>query len=270
MYLPATFFEKGQALTKHMISIAIIEDDFISADHLVSMLKEHSDEIEIKTVITSVGEGVAFFRSNPMVDLIFSDVQLPDGLSFQILEEASIDCPVIFVSAYDKYLVNAFEYGGIDYILKPVARDGLYNAVRKYKALEKHFTDNSQLLKKFFEDYLTSKKTRIIVKKGASNISLLLSDVVFFYTENLVVYVYDNKGNKYLIDKSLNSLESELDPRTFFRVNRQYILNINFVQGYKTYERVKLMVALTMKELDHLIIVGQEKARNFRQWLAEA
>lgn len=270
MDLPGAQYERGQALAKRMISVVIIEDDYISADLLVSILNDHNDEIEIRAILPSVKESLDFFRNNRGIDLIFSDVQLQDGLSFEIFEEASIECPVIFVSAYDKYLVNAFEYSGIDYLLKPIARDTVINAVRKYKVLQKHFTDNSQLLKKFFDDYLTSKKTRIIVKKGASNISLLLSDVVFFYTENLVVYVYDNKGNKYLIDKSLNSLESELDLRNFFRVNRQYILNINYVQGYKTYERVKLLVSLTIKDLDHLIIVGQEKARNFRQWLAEA
>lgn len=254
----------------HMISVVIIEDDYISAEKLSNMLNEQQENIEIKAVIRTVEEGLEFFRENSGIDLIFSDVQLADGLSFEIFEEAGVNCPVIFVSAYDKYLVNAFEYSGIDYLLKPIAREGLHNSVRKYKALQKHFAENTLSLRKMFDDYFTSKKTRIIVKKGTSNISLLLTDVAFFYTENLVVYVYDNKGNKYLIDKSLNSLEQELDPRSYFRANRQYILNIAYVQGYKTYERVKLLVSLTLKDLDHLIIVGQEKARNFRQWLAEA
>src|SRR5690606_38166993 len=147
-------------------------------------------------------------------------------------ENAIITCPVIFVSAYDQYLVNAFEYSGIDYLLKPVSKESAQNSLRKYRALQEHFTANHNLLKKFLDDYLTNKKTRLIVKKGASNISLLLTDVVLFYTENLVVYVYDNKGNKYLVDKSLNALESELDEKMFFRANRQYILNINYVQGF--------------------------------------
>jgi two-component system LytT family response regulator len=228
------------------------------------------EEIEVKTVLRSVKDGIEFLRMHPEADLILSDIQLSDGLSFQIFEEVSLRCPVIFVSAYDQYLVNAFEYGGIDYLLKPVSKEGIGNALSKYRSLQKHFLEKNVFIRKFLDEYLTTKKTRVIVKKGASNISLLLSDVVFFYTENLVVYVYDNKGNKYLIDKSLNSLENELDHKTFFRANRQYILNINYVQGYKNYERVKLLVSLTVKDIDHMIIVGQEKAKNFRHWLAEA
>jgi len=253
-----------------MISVVIIEDEKLSSDLLISLLRDIDAAIEVKAVIRNVEEGIEYLKNNPSIDLILSDVQLEDGLSFEIFEQVSFRCPVVFVSAYDNYLINAFEYSGIDYILKPVAREGLANAVKKYKMLQQHFIDNNNGLKRFLEDYVVNRRSRIIVKKGASNISLLLSDVVFFYTENLVVYVYDAKGNKYLIDKSLNLIEQELGGREFFRVNRQYILNVNYVQGYKTYERVKLLVSLTLKDIDHHIIVGQEKARSFRQWLAEA
>jgi len=253
-----------------MISVVIIEDDFISSDLLISFLNELDEEVEIKAVLRSVRDGIEFLRNQPEVDIIFSDIQLSDGLSFQIFEEISLRSPVIFVSAYDQYLVNAFEYGGIDYLLKPVSKEGISNAISKYKSLQKHFFEKNIFVRNFLDEYLTTKKTRVIVKKGASNISLLLADVVFFYTENLVVYVYDNRGNKYLIDKSLNNLENELERKTFFRANRQYILNINYVQSYKNYERVKLLVSLTVKDIDHMIIVGQEKAKIFRHWLAEA
>jgi DNA-binding LytR/AlgR family response regulator len=122
-------------------------------------------------------------------------------------------------------------------------------------------------MKQMLTEYFGQRRSRIIVRKGLSSISLNLSDVVLFYTENMVVYVLDQKGVKYLVDKSLNSLEQELDPGQFFRANRQYLLHINFVQGYKTYERVKLLVSLTIREIDHVIVVGQEKARSFRKWM---
>ena len=122
-----------------MISVVIIEDDFISSDLLVSLLNDMDEEIEIKAVLRSVKDGIEFLRMHPEVDLILSDIQLSDGLSFQIFEEVSLRSPVIFVSAYDQYLVNAFEYGGIDYILKPVSKEGIGNAISKYKSLQKHF-----------------------------------------------------------------------------------------------------------------------------------
>ena len=252
-----------------MISVVIIEDDLITSDLLVSMLQETHKDVEIKAVIRSVQEGVNYFKSYGEIDLIFSDIQLTDGLSFSIFEKVKITCPIIFISSYDQYLINAFEYSGIDYIIKPFTKENLLQALKKYNTLKQHFSTNNPL-KIFLNEYGVDKKTRIIVKKGASYVSLLLSDVVLFYTENLVVYVLDSKGIKYLIDKSLNLLENELDKRKFFRVNRQYILNINYIQAYKNYERVKLLISLTLKETDHLIIVGQEKAKLFRQWMSEA
>ena len=101
-------------------------------------------------------------------------------------------------------------------------------------------------------------------------VSLPLSEVVLFYTENMVVYVYDNSGHKYMIDKSLNVLEEELDPQNFMRVNRQYILNVKYVYGYRIHDRVKLLVILTVKEMSNMIIVGQEKTRMFKEWISEA
>ena len=253
-----------------MMSVIIIEDDPSSADLLVSQINELDDHIDIKAVLGSVRESIAYLKTYPQIDLILSDIQLADGLSFSIFDAVPVHCPIVFVSAYDKYMVNAFEYSGIDYLIKPVSKEVLRNSLHKYKALEKHFAANNVAVKNFLNDYFLNKKSRIIVKKGLTNISLNLSDIVLFYTESLVVYVLDNKGNKYIIDKSLNNLENELDPKTFFRANRQYILNINYIQGYKTYDRVKLLISLTIKDIDHLIVVGQEKAKLFRNWLAEA
>lgn len=253
-----------------MISIVIIEDDPISSEVLITMLRSLPEEVHIKKVVTNIREAVTYFNSESEVDLVFSDIQLPDGLSFSIFEEARVNCPIIFTSVYDKYMVNAFEYSGIDYLVKPFSEDSLRQSLLKYRHLQRHFARGYESLRSFINTYLNQKKTRIIVKKGTSNISLLISDIVLFYTEHLVVYVFDNKGNKYLVDKSLNALESELDQKMFFRANRQYILNLNYIQGYKIYERVKLLVSLNVKFPEKTILIGQEKAKAFRQWLAEA
>ena len=250
-----------------MIAIIIIEDDPISADLLAGTLKELRSDIEVRTILGRVSDAVEYLRNNNSINLIFSDIQLPDGLSFSIFEQVKVHCPIVFVSAYDKYMLNVFDYCGIDYLLKPVSHQDVIMALAKYATLEKHF---SQPVNLGIQEFLKTKRTRTIVRKGNMLVSLPLSEIVFFYTENMVVYVYDHRGNKYLIDKSLNVLEEELDPQSFMRVNRQYILNVKFVYGYKIHDRVKLLVTLTVKELNNIIIVGQEKAKAFRQWLADA
>ena len=252
-----------------MMSVVIIEDDPLSSELLIGSLQEARTNVQVSAVLRSVDEAVAFFRTYPAIDLILSDIQLRDGLSFSIFETIQPDCPIIFVSAFDQYIVNAFEYSGIDFLLKPVSKEAIQLAIKKYRSLEKHFNGRNADMRHFMENYLGKRRTRIIVKKGSSFISLPLQQVVCFYTENMVVYACDRAGNKYMVDKNLNALEEELDDTQFFRTNRQYIVNIRYVSGYKTYERVKLLVNLETDN-DHVVIVGQEKSKAFRTWLAEA
>jgi DNA-binding LytR/AlgR family response regulator len=251
-----------------MMSVAVIEDDPFSSDMLIAALEEINNDVRIVSVLRSVNDAVSFLKTRPSIDLVFSDVQLKDGLSFSVFEEVQPECPVIFISAFDQYVVNAFEYSGIDYLLKPVSRDALQQSINKYKALENHFLARGGNIKSLVGNYLGKKKSRIIVKKGYNFISLSLTDIVLFYTENLVVYALDQGGNKYIVDKNLNTLEEELDPGIFFRANRQYIVNVDFILGYKSYQRVKLFLTLK-NNVDHVIVVGQEKAKAFRKWLAE-
>jgi len=166
--------------------------------------------------------------------------------------------------------MNAFEYNGIDYLLKPVSKDDLSKAIMKYKMLEKHFNSGSKRMHNLIHQFGSKKKTRLLVRKGLENISLRLDEIALFYTENKIVYVVDHTGKKYLVDKNLTDLEEELDDSMFFRANRQYIVNINYVKGFKAYEKVKLLVDLTLPEISHCIIISQETAPAFRKWMYEA
>ncbi len=253
-----------------MRNAVIIEDEKAVAQSLVNTLLEVDPGIHIKAVLSSVEQSINYFLSDPEVDIIFSDVQLTDGLSFSIFNEVSINSPIIFVTGYDKFMLNAFEYNSIDYLLKPVCKDDLKKAIEKYKRFEKHFGQKVSVINDFLQHFGKHKKTRLIVKKGLENISLLLEDVVLFFTENKIVYVIDKCGKKYLADKNLSDLEVELDPKTFFRVNRQYIVNINYIRSFKTYERVKLQVELTLSDLNYFIVVSQETAPVFRKWISES
>jgi DNA-binding LytR/AlgR family response regulator len=254
-----------------LINAVIIEDEKAAQEKLLNTLKEVIPDLTVKAILTSVKESIEYFRENLSIDIIFCDVQLPDGLSFQIFNETSIKIPVIFITGYDKFILYAFENNGIDYLLKPVNKEDLARAIFKYKMLEKHFTVNNQSLYNLIHSLNIKKKTRLLVKRGLENVSVRLEDVVMFYTENKLVYVIDKSGQKLIIDRPLNELESELDDSVFFRANRQYIINLAFVKSYKPYEKVKLQVDLHVHEkTNHFIIISQSTAPNFRKWISEA
>jgi DNA-binding LytR/AlgR family response regulator len=252
-----------------MLNVAIIEDERLAMEDLINTLSSVSNELQVVARLGSVRESLDYLSTQPAVDLIFSDIQLSDGLSFEIFHKANIRIPVIFITGYNEFIMNALEYNGIDYLLKPVSKEHLSKALVKYKMLEKHFTNHSSIDN--IMHYLgNNKKKRMIVKKGMENISLQLDDIVFFYTENKIVYVIDRLSKKYIADKTLSELEEILDKSTFFRANRQYILNINFIRGFKAYEKVKLLVDLTTPEINHHIVISQEMAPQFREWMHNA
>lgn len=255
-----------------MIKTVIIEDEKRASDHLAAMLSELEPEITVLKVLDSVESSVNYLSNNNKVDVIFSDVQLSDGLSFSIFERVNINVPIVFVTGYDRFMLDAFENNGIDYLLKPIDKDHLQKALRKYKGLEQHFAleKADETISQLLHYVNGGKRKRILLRKGIENITMPLCDVVLFYTENKIVHAIDRNGRKYMVDKNLSDLEAELDKTTFFRANRQYILNINYIKSFKPYERVKLWVDLTLQDLDHSIIVSQETAPLFRRWLLEA
>jgi DNA-binding LytR/AlgR family response regulator len=253
---------------KPMINIIIIEDERPAREDLIRSLQQ-LEQINVVAQVTSVKEGIELLSGPVNADIIFSDVQLTDGLSFEIFRNTPVKIPVIFITAYDQFMMNAFEYNGIDYLLKPASDIDLKKALVKYQMLKIHFSPAASI-DKLISYVDRRRKKRLLVKRGVENISLLLEDIVLFYTENKIVFVLDRVGKKYIAEKNLAELETELDDELFFRANRQYILNISFIKGFKTYEKVKLQVDLTMPELNHLIIISQETAPAFRRWICEA
>ena len=247
-----------------MIRAVIIEDERLIATELSNKLASLSSPVQVMAILSSVQESIEFFSEGCHADLIFSDIQLPDGLSFTIFEKIKCDTPVVFVTAFDGFIVNAFEHNGIEYLLKPIDDKDLIKVVDKYKNFEKHF-EQRQKLKEFFD----KRKERLVVKKGFTNVLLKIEDIVLFYTESRVVYVVDKEGKRYMCDQNLSELEALLDDHTFFRANRQYIINIQYIRAYKTLERVKLAVDIHCNESNHSIIVSQETAPYFRKWISE-
>src|SRR4030095_2253073 len=232
-----------------MLTVVIIEDEKIAIEKLKNTLFEIAPDIIFTATITSVKEGIFYFSGSPQQDLIFCDIHLTDGLSFEMFNRFQIDAPVIFTTAYDEFIMKAFDYNGIDYLLKPVNIQEVSKALQKYKLLQQHFSNASNKLANLLEYINTPKKTRIIVKKGLENIAVKTEDIILFYTENKMVYIIDKQKAKYIYDRNLSLLESELDPDIFFRANRKYVVNINFIKSYKTYEKVKLILELSVPDI---------------------
>ncbi|MFL5808821.1 MAG: LytR/AlgR family response regulator transcription factor [Flavisolibacter sp.] len=252
-----------------MLRAIIIEDEHAALQQFISILKEAEPDVQIVATIASVQEGIRYLSSNPQADIIFSDVQLADGLSFDIFNATRLEIPIIFITGFDHFMMNAFEHNGIDYLLKPIDKADLSKALLKYKKLENHFVNyNNSSVEKLSRSFLKIPKQRIIVHKGMENVTLRLDEVVLFYTENKVVYVFDRSGRKFLCDKNLSDLENELDAGQFFRVNRQYIVNIDFIKSYKAYERVKLQLSINVDTMNLSIVISQETAPAFRKWVA--
>lgn len=253
-----------------MLNAIIIEDERPAMETLVQTLSEVADDVQVDAVLGTVKESIAYLSKSPAVDIIFSDVQLPDGPSFEIFKNISVKTPVIFITGYDEFMMNAFTFNGIDYLLKPIDKKELSHALLKYRNLEKHFAGNGQKINQLVKSFETRKKNRLIVRKGLEHIALKLEDIIFFYTEHKLVFVIDRTGKKYLADKTLSELEESLDNEVFFRANRQYIININYIKGFKTFEKVKLQVDLNVPDLNHCIIVSQENSPQFKEWIFNA
>jgi len=247
-----------------MIRIVIIEDERLIADELRQRLSMISNEAQVKAVLSSVRDAIVYLSTDNGTDLIFSDIQLPDGLSFDIFHAVPCTIPVVFITAFDRYIVNAFEHNGIDYLLKPVDDSDILKVLKKYRMLSDHFSSR----RNFYNLFAAARK-RIMVKKGLMNMSLKLEDVVLFYTENKIVYTIDKEGKKYVCEQNLSFLEEELANTGFFRANRQFLINAEYIRGYKSYDKVKLLVDMAVSVTDQSIIISQETAPFFRRWMNE-
>ena len=246
----------------------IIEDEKPSARRLQRMLS--SLGIEANTMLHSVEESIIWFQNNAHPDLIFLDIQLSDGLSFEIFEAIDIKSAVIFTTAYDEYALQAFKLNSIDYLLKPIDDDELAKAVKKYQerlpqkqAVTLDFNDIKKLLVNPIDrDY----KKRFSVKVGQHLKLINIEDIECFYSENKGTYLYTTEGRSYLLDTTLELLEHELEPQTFFRISRKFFVNINAIKDMVSYTNSRLQIKLNTYNDDE-VIVARERVKDFKSWL---
>jgi two-component system response regulator LytT len=250
------------------MNVIIIEDEKPSARRLQRMLEKL--DIQVKTMLHSVEESLDWFQNNPHPDLIFLDIQLSDGLSFEIFETIDIKSAIIFTTAYDEYALQAFKLNSIDYLLKPIDEDELAKAVKKYQeripqkqTVQIDFNDIKKLLVNPIDrEY----KKRFSVKVGQHIKLINIDDIECFYSENKGTYLYCTDGRNYLLDTTLELLESELEPRTFFRINRKFFVNIHAIKDMVSYTNSRLQIKLKTYNTDD-VIVARERVKEFKEWL---
>lgn len=248
--------------------VIIIEDEKPSARRLQRML--NSMGLATEVMLHSVEESINWFQNNDHPDLIFLDIQLSDGLSFEIFEVIEIKSAIIFTTAYDEYALQAFKLNSIDYLLKPIDDDELEVAVKKYQqrtsqnqAVTLDFNDIKKLLiNPIDREY----KKRFSVKVGQHLKLINIDDIECFYSENKGTYLHTSEGRNYLIDLSLEQLEDELEPQMFYRINRKFFVNINAIKDMLSYTNSRLQIKLnSYNEQD--VIVARERVKAFKAWL---
>ena len=250
------------------MNVIIIEDEKPSARRLNRMLQPL--ELNVVAMLHSVQESLVWFQNNKHPDLIFLDIQLSDGLSFEIFEKIEVKSAIIFTTAYDEYALQAFKLNSIDYLLKPIDTEELEKAVLKYK---ERLPEKTKLLLDFddIKKYLVNPleriyKKRFTVKIGQHLKMITIDAIECFYSENKGTYVHTNDNRDYLIDSTLDELEKELEPRTFFRVSRKFYVNINAIKDMVSYTNSRLKIKLNSYN-NQEVIVSRERVKDFKDWI---
>lgn len=247
------------------MKILIIEDETRAANRLQKLVSEIDSTLEIVQITDSISESVAFLNDN-QVDLILSDIQLADGLSFDIFSQVEINCPIIFTTAYDQYAISAFETKGIDYILKPIEKGRLEKSLQKFKDLNSKQDIDINALKALIQNQEKAYKKRFMIKVGEKIKSITIDEVNAFYSLQKGTYLLTNSGRNYVLDYSLEEVIQLIDPSIFFKINRKIIANINSIEEIISHSNSRLKLIIPHLDLDE-VIVAREKVNEFKKWI---
>ena len=247
------------------MKVIIFEDEPRAARHLERLLTRVAPAMKVIAKLESVRDGVKYLQDNPEPDLIFSDIQLADGLSFEIYNQVTVRCPIIFTTAYDHYAIEAFKTNGIDYLLKPIEEERLRQAIEKAR----HFAPG-QLQDKIIALNNTasgkSYKSRFMVKVGDKIKSIPVEEILVFYSQEKASFIRTADNHTYCIDYALDQLEPMLDPEKYFRINRKYIVSIDACTNILAWTNSRLRLKIDGID-DPDIIVARERVVEFKNWL---
>lgn len=251
--------------------VLIIEDESLAAERLRNLLIEIDPSIEVVQILKSVEASLKWFDQNDEPDLILSDIQLLDSLSFDIFSQREIKCPIIFTTAYDQYAIQAFEVNSVDYLLKPVQKEKLSTALEKFNTQQSgtvsHLTsDDLEKIAQMVRNKQPEYKSRFMVKLGQKIRAIPVEKIAYFFTKDKLTFLVTNTGDKYPLDNSLEEIDQLLDPNFFFRLNRKFVVKINAVKEIHPYFKGRLKIELS-PPIDKDIVISSDKTPSFKKWL---
>jgi DNA-binding LytR/AlgR family response regulator len=244
----------------------IVEDEKVAAERLGKLISQIDSSIEIVSVIQSVKKSVEWLQSNPHPDFIFMDIQLADGLSFEIFEQAIVDSPVIFTTAYDEYALKAFKVNSIDYLLKPIDTGELKAAIDKFKEKHRPVQVSPQIFDNILHKLTNTHKSKFVIKVGEHLKVFMADEIQCFYSMEKATFLQNLQGRDYAISYSLDQLEELLDPAKFFRISRKYIVAFKSIKDIVSYSNSRLLLRLETNNSDDLVI-SRERVGAFKEWL---
>lgn len=256
------------------MKILIIEDEKAAAKHLATLVRQSIPEAKIIAQLDSVKRSVEWWQNNPPPDLVFMDIQLADGLSFEIFEHVSITAPIIFTTAYDQYAIQAFKVNSIDYLLKPIDEEELEKALGKYYSYYQKqadittssVPDLTQLQQALQMLQPTEYKNRFIVKIGEHIKAIPTEAILFFFSQAKATYLQTTEGKHYIIDYPLDQVEHMIDPAQFFRISRKYMVRLSAIDDIITYSSGRLKLHLKHSK-DSDVLVSRDRVSTFKAWL---
>jgi len=252
------------------MNVLIIEDEAAAARRISKMLQQLDANVRVLEMTDSIESTVQWLENNPHPDLILSDIQLADGSSFEIFRQTKVEAPVIFTTAYDQFAIDAFKLNSIDYLLKPIKLQELEQSLAKFrKSFSKTSApavDYSLLLQALKPNTKSAYQKRLVIKFGQHLKTVEIAEVAYFYTQDRITHLCGFDGKRLPIDQNLDEVEDILDPAQFFRINRQFIINIKAIDAMYSYSKARVKIDLNPPST-HETIVSTERAAAFKQWL---
>jgi two-component system, LytTR family, response regulator LytT len=249
------------------MKVLILEDETLAAEKLKNLLLEVDPTLEIIAVLKSVESATEWLSQHAHPDLIVTDIQLLDGLSFEVFQQVVVTMPVIFTTAYDQYALRAFEVNSIDYLLKPIQKDKLVAALQKLKLRKEPVPSETydavlKLLRARDQEF----KSRFMVRIGQRIVALPVEKIAYFFSESKLTYIVTDDGKKYPFDLSLDEIDEQLNPKSFFKINRQFIISFTSIAEIHPYFKGRIKLKLTPDQPEE-IIVSSERTPEFKKWL---
>jgi DNA-binding LytR/AlgR family response regulator len=252
------------------MNVVVIEDERLIAQRLISLIKKYDNSIVVLVQISSVSDAISWFENHPptSVDLIFMDIHLEDGNSFQIVSKLNLKTPIIFTTAFDDYMIKAFKVNSVDYLLKPINYEELAAALDKFKSLRSTQVDIRALIHQLNQQNNPPFKDRFMITVGKKIRSIKTESIAYFYLEEKTVFLVTTDGTALPVDYSLDKLMQLVDPRQFFRISRQFIVSMNAIQMVRSVSAGKLKLDLVPKTKQEVAVSG-DRASDFKEWLGK-